>query len=109
MAEATAYIEMSLDPEVQRIVLLDGSAVLVDPSEWPSQDSCLEVTRQTVKRLMEKGIIKSLNAEAAACLLIDAALNAALWVAASEDAKAVLLKAVEAFQALATVLLRTPL
>ncbi|MGA1800640.1 TetR/AcrR family transcriptional regulator [Rhizobium sp. HT1-10] len=109
LAEATAYIEMALDPEVQRIVLLDGPAVLGDPSKWPSQDSCLEVTRQTVERLMEKGIIKSLNAEAAARLLSGAALNAALWVAASEDAEAVLPKAVEAFQALATGLLRKPM
>ncbi len=109
LAEATAYIEMALDPEVQRIVLLDGPAVLGDPSKWPSQDSCLEVTRQTVERLMEKGIIKSLNGEAAARLLSGAALNAALWVAASEDAEAVLPKAVEAFQALATGLLRKPM
>ena len=109
LAEATAYIEMALDPEVQRIVLLDGPAVLGDPSKWPSQDSCLEVTRQTVERLMEKGIIKSLNAEAAARLLSGAALNAALWVAASEDAEAVLPKALEAFQALATGLLRKPM
>ena len=109
LAEATAYIEMALDPEVQRIVLLDGPAVLGDPSKWPSQDSCLEVTRQTVERLMEKGIIKSLNSEAAARLLSGAALNAALWVAASEDAEAVLPKAVEAFQALATGLLRKPM
>ena len=109
LAEATAYIEMALDPEVQRIVLLDGPAVLGDPSKWPSQDSCLEVTRQTVERLMEKGIIKSLNSEAAARLLSGAALNAALWVAASEDAEAVLPKALEAFQALATGLLRKPM
>lgn len=109
LAEATAYIEMALDPEVQRIVLLDGPAVLGDPSKWPSQDSCLEVTRQTVERLMEKGIIKSLNAEAAARLLSGAALNAALWVAASEDAEAVLPKALEAFQALATGLVRKPM
>lgn len=109
LAEATAYIEMALDPEVQRIVLLDGPAVLGDPSKWPSQDSCLEVTRQTVERLMENGIIKSLNAEAAARLLSGAALNAALWVAASEDAEAVLPKALEAFQALATGLVRKPM
>src|SRR5687767_10463527 len=41
LAEGAAYIEMALDPEVQRIVLLDGPAVLGDPSRWPSQNSCL--------------------------------------------------------------------
>jgi len=30
-------IEMALNPEVQRIVLLDGPAVLGDPSQWSSQ------------------------------------------------------------------------
>lgn len=33
LAEGAAYIEMALDPEVQRIVLLDGPAVLGDPSQ----------------------------------------------------------------------------
>jgi len=31
LAEGAAYIEMALDPEGQRIVLLDGRAVLGDP------------------------------------------------------------------------------
>ncbi|MBZ5760345.1 MULTISPECIES: TetR/AcrR family transcriptional regulator [Rhizobium] len=108
LAEATAYIQMALDPEVQRIVLLDGPAVLGDPSKWPSQDNCLDVTRQAVQRLMEKGILKPLDAEAVARLLSGAALNAALWVAASEDAETVLPKAIDAFQALATGLLSRP-
>lgn len=105
LAEGAAYIEMALDPEVQRIVLLDGPAVLGDPSLWPSQNSCLQVTRSALDRLMAKGILKPLDAEAAARLVSGAALNAALWVAASEDPQAVLLKAVEAFRALAEGLL----
>ncbi|WFS01227.1 TetR/AcrR family transcriptional regulator [Rhizobium tumorigenes] len=108
LAEAAAYIQMALDPEVQRIVLLDGPAVLGDPSKWPSQDNCLDVTRQAVQKLMEKGILKPLDAEAVARLLSGAALNAALWVAASEDAETVLPKAIDAFQALATGLLSKP-
>ncbi|SES26587.1 TetR/AcrR family transcriptional regulator [Rhizobium sp. NFR03] len=108
LAEGTAYIEMSLDPDVQRIVLLDGPAVLGDPSKWPSQDSCLQVTRRTLERLMATGVVKPVDAEAAARLLSGAALNAALWVAASDDAARVLPKAIEAFQALATGLLAEP-
>ena len=105
LAEGAAYIEMALDPEVQRIVLLDGPAVLGDPSLWPSQNSCLKVTRSTLERLMAKGILKPLDAEAAARLISGAALNAALWVAASEHSEAVLPKAVAAFRALAEGLL----
>lgn len=107
LAEGEAYIEMALDPEVQRIVLLDGPAVLGDPSKWPSQNSCLAATRQTVSKLLEREIVKPVDAEAAARLLSGAALNAALWVAASDNPAEVLPKAVEAFRAIASGLLAT--
>ncbi|MCT7662413.1 TetR/AcrR family transcriptional regulator [Shinella kummerowiae] len=108
LAEGTAYIEMALDPEVQRIVLLDGPAVLGDPARWPSQSNCLQATQATVERLIAQRILKPVDAEAAARLLSSAALNAALWIAASEHPKEVLPKAVEAFQALVTGLLARP-
>lgn len=108
LAEGAAYIEMALEPEVQRIVLLDGPAVLGDPSQWPSQDSCLQTTTQTVQVLIEQGIVKPVDAEAAARLLNGAALNAALWIAASDDPQGVLAKAVEAFRCLAAGLLVRP-
>jgi AcrR family transcriptional regulator len=108
LAEGTAYIEMALDPEVQRIVLLDGPAVLGDPARWPSQSNCLQATQATVERLIAQRILKPVDAEAAARLLSSAALNAALWIAASDHPKDVLPKAVEAFQALVTGLLARP-
>lgn len=108
LAEGAAYIRMALEPEVQRIVLLDGPAVLGDPSQWPSQSSCLQATRRTVERLIAEGVLKPVDAEAAARLLNGAALNAALWIAASDNPKDVLPKAVEAFHALAAGLLVKP-
>ncbi|SCM77079.1 TetR family transcriptional regulator [uncultured Pleomorphomonas sp.] len=105
LAEGAAYIEMALNPEVQRIVLLDGPAVLGDPSQWPSQSRCLQVTRQAMERLVEQGVVKPLDAEAAARLVSGAALNAALWIAASDKPEDVLPKAQEAFLALASGLL----
>ena len=108
LAEGIAYIEMALDPDVQRIVLLDGPAVLGDPSKWPSQNSCLQTTIRTVEALIAQGTVKPVNAEAAARLLNGAALNAALWIAASDDPQGVLVNAVEAFQCLASGLLKTP-
>ncbi len=108
LAEGAAYIEMALEPEVQRIVLLDGPAVLGDPSQWPSQSRCLQVTKQAVERLMDQGLFKPVDAEAAARLLSGAALNAALWIAASDKPDDVLPKAVAAFHALATGLLARP-
>jgi AcrR family transcriptional regulator len=108
LAEGAAYIEMALNPEVQRIVLLDGPAVLGDPSQWPSQSSCLQVTKQAIERLIAQGILKPVDAEAAARLLSGAALNAALWIAASDNPQDLLPKAVEAFRSLAAGLLLKP-
>lgn len=107
LTEAAAYIEMALDPEVQRIVLLDGPAVLGDPSQWPSQSSCLIETRDAVADLMAEGLLKPVDPDAAARLLTGAALNAALWVAASAAPDDALPKAVAAFRALAEGM-RTP-
>jgi AcrR family transcriptional regulator len=109
LAEGAAYIEMALDPEVQRIVLLDGPAFLGDPSQWPSQNRCLQATKQAVERLIAQGILKPVDAEAAARLLNGAALNAALWIAASDDPKDIYPKAVDAFRCLAAGLLAKPM
>ncbi|HEV7292467.1 MAG TPA: TetR/AcrR family transcriptional regulator [Devosia sp.] len=108
LAEGAAYIEMALDAEVQRVVLLDGPAVLGDPSQWPSQSACLEETRRAVERLIATGVLKNVDPEAAARLLSGAALNAALWVAAGDKPDELLPKAVEAFRCLASGLLRVP-
>ena len=101
LAEAAAYIEMALDPEVRRIVLLDGPAVLGDPSRWPSQNACLAETRATVARLVAAGTMRAVDVEAAARLLSGAALNAALWVAASEEPDVALPRALDAFALMA--------
>ncbi len=103
--ESIAYIEMALEPEIQRIVLLDGPAVLGDPSSWPNQTACLQATAQTIQALIEAGTVRPVDAEAAARLLTGAALNAALWIAASDDPQAVLKKAVAVYRLLAQGLL----
>ncbi|EGT4354007.1 TetR/AcrR family transcriptional regulator [Cronobacter sakazakii] len=101
IAEGVAYIRMALDEEVRRIVLLDGPAFLGDPAQWPSQNSCLDATRETVTSMMARGIIKPVDADAAARLLNGAALNAALWVAASPEPEEALPKMIEVFTLLA--------
>lgn len=107
LAEGVAYIEMALEPEVQRIVLLDGPAFLGDPSHWPSQNTCLQATKQTIERLIGQGVMKPVDVEGAARLINAAALNAALWIAASEDPRTVLPRAVETFRALVNGLRRS--
>ncbi|HEY0924333.1 TetR/AcrR family transcriptional regulator [Rheinheimera pacifica] len=102
LAEGAAYIEKALDPEVQRIVLLDGPSVLGDPSQWPSQNKCLQSTRNTIEQLIKDGTLKPVDPEAAAMLLNGAALNAALWIASSANPQAMLPKTLEAFNLLAS-------
>jgi len=101
LAEGAAYIEMALDPEIRRIVLLDGPAFLGDPSQWPSQNACLELTKSAVADLVESGVMRPVDVEAAARLLSGAAFNAALWVAASPTPDETLPNAITAFQMMA--------
>lgn len=108
LAEAVAYIRMALEPEIQRIMLRDGPAVLGDPSQWPSQNVCLGRTMEGLQSLAEAGVIKPVDTEATARLLNGAALNAAMWIASADHPKAVYNKAVEAFRQMANGLLQTP-
>ncbi|MCW0321544.1 MULTISPECIES: TetR/AcrR family transcriptional regulator [Pantoea] len=108
LAEAITYIEMSLEPEVQRIMLLDGPAVLGDPSRWPNQTACLRTTAAMLTELIEEGTVKPVDTEAAAQLVNGAALNAALWIAAADEPVAALPRAVQAFRLLVSGLLVNP-
>lgn len=96
-----AYIEMALDPEVQRIVLLDGPAFLGDPSQWESQNACLVETGRALEQLAADGRLQPVDIPTAARLLNGAALSAALWVAASSDPPQALPNAITAFRVMA--------
>ncbi|WP_227306485.1 TetR/AcrR family transcriptional regulator [Acidisoma cellulosilyticum] len=104
--ESVAWIEMALEPEIQRIVLLDGPAVLGDPSRWASQISCVDSTANSLRRLIAEGKVKPVDPDVAARLVNGAALSAALWIASAEDPRAVSAKAIESFLALASGLLK---
>lgn len=98
--ECTAYIEMALEPEIQRIVMRDGPAVLGDPSQWPSQSECIRSMTASLQRLVEEGTIITVDPEAAARLLSGASLHAAQWIANSPEPEATSKKAVKAFNVL---------
>jgi AcrR family transcriptional regulator len=100
VAECTAYIEMALEPEIQRIVHRDGPAVLGDPWRWPSQNGCITAMTENLARLAEEGTIADVDPEAAARLINGATLHAAQWIANAEDPEATSKKAVRAFNAL---------
>ncbi|EKF19888.1 TetR/AcrR family transcriptional regulator [Nitratireductor pacificus] len=97
VAECVAYIEMALEPEIQRIMLLDGPAVLGDPYNWPNQPGCIRSLSRSLTRLEAAGLLKLVDAEATARLINGASLYASLWIANSDDQEATSKKAVEAF------------
>jgi AcrR family transcriptional regulator len=96
--ECVAWIELARDPEIQRIVLLDGPAVLGDPSFWPSQSKCLANTRASIDNLVREGVLRDLDPEATAYLINGAALNASLWIASSSDPMEASSRAVASFR-----------
>ena len=106
MLEGRTYIQNALNSEFQRIVLRDGPAVLGDPAHWPSQNRCLQSTRECVEQLLVADRIKTVDPEAAAVFLNGAAMNAALWVASSEDPERVLPEALHAFNLFASGFLK---
>lgn len=97
MIEGQTYIESALDPEIQRIILLDGPAVLGDPSLWPSQNRCLLSTQQIVTQLITEGTMKEVDPEAASMLINGAAMNASLWIASNSNPQEALPNALAAF------------
>lgn len=98
--ENVEWVKLALEPEVRRIVLLDGPAVLGDQARWTSQGACLADTRDSIARLIEQGVVKPIDPEAAAYLVNGAALNASLWIATAADPEAASVKAVAGLRAL---------
>lgn len=98
--ENIAYVEMALEPEIQRIVLRDGPAVLGDPAQWPNANACILAITKNLAALKEEGVIRDIDPEAMARLISGASLYAAQWIATSEDPGATSEKAVKAFRAL---------
>ena len=107
VAENVGYVKMALEPEVQRIVLLDGPAVLGDPSIWPSADGCIASLRASLEQLQADGVVREdIDADVAARLVSGASTDAAMWIANAPDAASASRKAIPAFKALMEGLLR---
>lgn len=97
--ENLGYLKMALEPEIQRIVLRDGPAVLGDPSNWPTSQGCVASISSSIHALQAEGVVVAdMDAEAAARLIIGASTQAAQWIANSEAPEATLEKAVAAFR-----------
>jgi AcrR family transcriptional regulator len=108
VAECTCYLEQALEPEVQRIMLRDGPAVLGDPSQWPNASGCISGMAASLTQLKAEGVVKDVDPEAAALLISGASLQAAQWIANASDPQATSEKAIAALTAMLEGLLREP-
>jgi AcrR family transcriptional regulator len=83
--EWIGYVEMALEPEIQRIVFRDGTAVLGDISQWSTTNSCILELADKLRQLKLDGVVGDIDAEAAARLINGASSHAAMWIANSPN------------------------
>jgi AcrR family transcriptional regulator len=104
IAGSMAFLEASLDPQVQRIMLVDAPAVL-GWALWREYDAqySMKSLREALEALRAEGRLPEVPLEALTHLLSGAMNEAALWIAQSPDPQAAL---TEGRQAL-TVLLKS--
>lgn len=103
----TGYVEMALEPEIQRIMLRDGPAVLGDPSSWPGADGCIAALFDNLKQLQADGVVRlDIDAGVTARLVSGACTDASLWIANAEDPNHAARKAIPAIRALLEGLLK---
>lgn len=101
MRENIGYIELALEPDVQRIMLRDGPAVLGDPANWPGALACIASIRRHIEQLQADGVVRAeIDAEAAARLVSGASTDAAMWIANSPDPAGTSRRAIPAFRAM---------
>ncbi|TGP92920.1 TetR/AcrR family transcriptional regulator [Mesorhizobium sp. M00.F.Ca.ET.151.01.1.1] len=107
--ECTTYIEMALEPEIQRIMFRDGPAVLGDPAQWSNANACVGSMTDHLTALQQEGmVVPGVDPETAARLINGASSQAAQRIANSNDPEATSRKVVAAFKQLLEGLLDKP-
>jgi AcrR family transcriptional regulator len=94
-----AYLQMALEPEIQRIVLRDARAVLGGASP-DSQRHCLDSMEGLIDKLIAQGVLAPVDARALAALIYGSLAEAAFWIADGDDGQARLARASEALDLL---------
>ncbi|MCY9761807.1 TetR/AcrR family transcriptional regulator [Paenibacillus alvei] len=80
-----AYIEMAIEPEIQRIVLRDAPSVLGNGFTHPSHSQCLTTMASMLQQFMDEGIIAVTDNHALARMLNGGLVNTAFWLANTPD------------------------
>ncbi|MBL8155202.1 MAG: TetR/AcrR family transcriptional regulator [Anaerolineae bacterium] len=93
------FLEASLEPDIQRILLVDAPAVL-GWSVWREFDSqnSMKSLREALEELIAREQIPPLPVDALTHLLSGAMNEAALWIAQSANASAALAESIQALE-----------
>ena len=94
-----AYLEMALEPQIQRIVLRDARAVLGGGSP-EAQRHCIESMQRLIQDLIDQGVVANAHAQALAELIYGSLAEAAVWIAEAEDGHPRLAQATAALELL---------
>ncbi len=94
-----AYLEMTLEPEIQRIVLRDARAVLGGAS-LDSQRHCIKSMQRLIDNLMQQGVVVEVDSQALASQIYGGLAETAFWIADGDDGKARLARSVTALELL---------
>lgn len=100
VAGCFGYFDAALDPEVQRIVLRDGPAVLGHKAREIDESAAIRPFTEALDGLMKSGRLKRTDPEALARMLNGAMLDAAMWIADSQKPEQTLRKAKDVLRAL---------
>ncbi len=95
-----SYLDLALEPEIQRIVLRDAPAVLGARFRELDEAASLAPMTEAIRTLIEQRRMKHGDVEVLARLVNGAVLEAAMWVAASDDPAARLPRARQALETL---------
>lgn len=94
-----AYLDMALEPEIQRIVLRDARAVLGGAS-LDSQRHCVDSMQRLIEELVRQGVVAEVDAQALASLIYGSLAEAAFWIAEGADGDVRLRKCAAALELL---------
>lgn len=94
-----AYLQMALEPEIQRIVLRDARAVLGGASP-DSQRHCLDSMQGLIAHLIAQGVVADADPRALAALIYGSLAEAAFWIADGGDGDARLARGLQALDLL---------
>ncbi|MBI6920810.1 MULTISPECIES: TetR/AcrR family transcriptional regulator [Pseudomonas] len=94
-----AYLQMALEPEIQRLVLRDARAVLGDASP-EAQRHCVKSMQHLIDSLIAQGVVAEMDSEALASLIYGSLSEASFWIADGDQASARFRSATDALKLL---------